>query len=813
MSNHSSDDSTSEDNINDDINSHLPPHFISPHNPQSHDVVNDLEDLDDEYSSSDEEERPALVKEEHPSTSQSNQPSLFAKKPQPVAQAELSRDDQKHFASIQNSFGAKMLASMGWKAGYGLGEGGKGIAVPIEPSKARPQGAGVGSVNERTRAQKMEAKRRGEVVSDDEDDVKHRKKTQPRKENVKSWKSRQPNVKTKTKHMSYEEVLEALGDQPQIQSNVGPILDLTGAQVGVKYSQSTHSNTITQPREVTTSLASHLSSWTPTSDSTKLPELRHNISLIADESRRQLEGLAREARVLNDRHRSLLEQEKAIVKNLDSDIIRIERMKRLEDVVSQLEEISKEAAVLSTPILDLFTIPIIALLDYGSEFETYRLDEVVVGAITPTFKRLVGQWKPLSQENSQSNWIVEMRKWRKALVMNASPTDKTSMVRREDIDADFKPPVQPASQNAQLLMTPYESMIWHVWLPRLRTALINEWQPTTPLPATRLLDEWVDLLPSFVFDNIMDQLLLPKVMGAVDDWNGSSAHTLHSLLFPWLPHLHARFGGVMDIAKRKLSGVLKGWHTSQPPPPIAVWRSVLSRKEWDGLLLTHVVPKLAAHLRHDLLINPRNQHYEPLEALLQWNGILSPKVIAGVLANTFIPMLVDTLYIWLVSPAVNYEQVAAWYASWKAYFPEEVVAQNALGDGFRSSLDLINQAMGLGADASKKLIKPTLSAHSGGKKETKRKAREYKELTFYDVAREFIEEHNLLLISTRKLHRRGHMLYKISKNAAGKGGIMVYIDDDAVWVEPQAGGVDKTVLEYIPMSLESVVAKAATATH
>lgn len=538
-----------------------------------------------------------------------------------------------------------------------------------------------------------------------------------------------------------------------------------------------------------------------------MPELRHNIRLIADESRGQLEGLAREARVINDRRKALLEQEKVIVKSLDSDIMQIERMKAIEGVISELEKVNKEAAVLSTPILDLFTTPIMTLLGYGSEYETYRLDEVVVGAITPTFKKLVGQWEPLSED--KTNWIVEMRRWRKALIMNPSPNEKTSVVRRVDMDADFKPQA-PSTHNMPFMMTPYESMVWHVWLPRLRTALINEWHATSPLRATRVLDEWTDLLPPFVFDNVMDQLLLPKVMAVIDDWNAGAAHSLHSLVFPWLPHLNARFNSVMDLSKRKLGGLLKSWRVDQPPASsIEVWKAVLSSKEWDSLLLTHVVPKLAAHLRQELVINPRHQVYEPLEVTLQWKDTLRPKVVAGILANTFIPKFVDTLYIWLVSPGVNYEQVAAWYAWWKGYFPENLVSENALGDGFRTSLDLINQAMGLGADASKKLIKPTFDPNEKKKSKTEAK-KEYKEVTFYDVAKDYIEEHDLLLISTRRLHRRGHMLYKVSRNASGKGGILVYIDDDAVWVEPETGGIDKAGLEFMPMSLESVVAKAAT---
>ncbi|TIC45488.1 TFP11-domain-containing protein [Wallemia mellicola] len=782
------------------------PQFVSTHKPETHDVIHDLEEQEDgssaSYSSSDEEERPKLEKEddyidEEPSKphmgSQHKQKSsgLFSKPAEQVSRAELSREDEKHFASIQNSFGAKMLASMGWKAGYGLGEGGKGIAVPIEASKARPQGAGVGAVNERTRAQKMEAKRRGEKVSDDEEDIRDRRKKGEQKQKA-AWKTKQPKQKTKTQHMTYEEVLEALGDQPQVETTVGPILDLTGAQ----------------PQEVTSSLASHLSGWTPTSDSNKLPELRHNIRLIADESRGQLEGLAREAKVINDRRKALLEQEKVIVKTVDHDLMRIERMKSIEIAIESLEKVSKEISTLSTPILDLFTEPIVNLVrNYSKEYEEYRLDEAVVGAIAPSFKLLIGRWMPLSDdESSSTNWIGELRKWKKGLIMNHSPTDKQSLVRLNDFNDDFKP--QVSTKPTIFVMTPYESLIWTCWLPRLRAGLINDWEATTPSKATRVLEEWTDLLPQFIYDNMMDQLLLPKVMKVIDNWKPSSEHSLHSLVFPWLPYLGDRLSNIMDLSKRKLSSWLKGWQVDQGlPKDMQIWKGVLKSKEWDELMLRHVVPKLSSHLREELVINPRSQVHEPLEKVLEWKDTIRVKVFASIFSNIFIPKFVDTLYIWLVSPKPNYEQVAQWYSLWKGYFPDLLLADTNFSEGFKIALDLINQAMGLGDEAPKRLINPVINI-GDKKKAPKKERREHKEATFFDVAKEFIEEHNLLLVSTRSLHRKGHMLYKVSSNAIGKGGVTVYIDDDAVWVEPEVSGQDKTHQDFIPMTLEMVVQKA-----
>lgn len=43
------------------------------------------------------------------------------------------------------------------------------------------------------------------------------------------------------------------------------------------------------------------SSWTPTTDATRIPEVRHNIRLIAESCKSDLDGLAREAKSLDER--------------------------------------------------------------------------------------------------------------------------------------------------------------------------------------------------------------------------------------------------------------------------------------------------------------------------------------------------------------------------------------------------------------------------------------------------------------------------------------------------------------------------------
>lgn len=144
-------------------------------------------------------------------------------------------------------------------------------------------------------------------------------------------------------------------------------------------------------------------------------------------------------------------------------------------------------------------------------------------------------------------------------------------------------------------MTPFEALLNQLWLPKVRSSLkcvvndcptkndadrdpldSNEWQPTEPQPAVHLLESWSPLLPRFMRDNILDQLILPKLSSLVRDWSARrSKYSLASVVFPWLSPLKDRADEILDEAKLRIGEVMKRWTVRDGiPEELGLWRDV-----------------------------------------------------------------------------------------------------------------------------------------------------------------------------------------------------------------------------------------------
>ncbi|RDB23676.1 hypothetical protein Hypma_009153 [Hypsizygus marmoreus] len=732
-------------------------------------------------------------------------PSAFGKSSQrsfvrsgtPSAKAApLTAQEMAHFSKLQGSFGARMLAKMGWQAGAGLGTSGEGIVTPVE-SRLRPQKMGIAfkGFKEKTEQSKMEARRRGEVVSDDEDvkAKKFRKKAKEQEQKRSDVWKRPKKVKTKLEHKTYEQIVAEAGQETSA-AGIGQIIDATGAV----------------PREVSSLADISLNAWSPSNDLTRIPEVRHNIRLIAEACKSDLDGLAREAKALAERKKFAANEDARLRKKVADEAEMIEKLQKIQLVANDISAKSKELASVYEVSLEPFSPLFYTLVDqYSHEFEKYRLDEIVVAAIAPLVRRMVTNWNPLEDPSA---FVSTFRTWRRALRVNIAEEQPQTQV-----DVYGSKTVQVTPTVTDKPMTPFESLLWNVWLPKVRTCINNDWSPDNPHPAVRLYEVWSTFLPPFIRDNLLDQLILPKVQKAVADWNPKRSHEpLQAIVFPWMPHVGLRLEDLLGDARRKVKSLLRNWTVGDNlPKELPAWKEVFDTGEWDSMLLKYIVPKLGATLRDDFRVNPRDQKMEPLQAVLQWSEIIRPSVFSQILETEFFPKWLDVLHIWLIQPRVSFEEVAQWYSFWKGSFPEAVQNLSGVSRGFTRGLQLMNKAIELGPDAPTQLARPDFRAEqsapgtpvrNGAKGTPKaappRPSARTHEITFRSIVEDFAAAHNLLFIPTGRAHGLSRMpLFKVSPTADGKGGLLVYILDDAVWA-PADGE------EFRAISLDEMVSRA-----
>ncbi|EJD51791.1 TFP11-domain-containing protein [Auricularia subglabra TFB-10046 SS5] len=682
--------------------------------------------------------------------------------------ANLSATEKLHFSKLEGTFGARLMAKMGWQAGTGLGSSGEGIVTPIE-TKLRPNRVGIAfkGFKERTEQSKAEARRRGEDVSDDD---KPKKKSGGKKaaepvDRSAAWKSKPRKAKKRdVEHKTYEQILADAADAAPLPQE--KIIDATGAG---------------GPRELT-SLA-EMASWTPSTDAMRIPEVRHNLRLIVDMCKGELDGLAREARALEERKKWVNAEDARLRKKMADEAQLIARLQNIHLIVDDISSKSQQASSDYEPSFDTFTPGFSRLVEeYPKEYTSYHLDHIVVASVAPAVRRDLASWHPLEEP---SKLTAVFAQWQPALKMTIPEAPKTDVGMYSGISVIPSKPIE-----TDLPMTAYDSLLWNAWLPKVRSSLNNDWSADNAAPAIRLYEAWATLLPPFIRDNLLDQVVLPKVQKAVADWSPRAGTSLRGIVFPWLPHVGLRVDELLGDAKRKVKSIFRSWSPKDGvPAELMAWKDVFPPAEWENLILKYIVPKLGSTLRDDLRINPRDQVLDPLKWVLAWDGTLRTSTFAALLDQEFFPKWLGVLHTWLVHPSANLAEIAEWYGWWRGQLPQT----DSVKAGLARGLKMMDDAMALGADRSRlpkpeRAVSNSAPAAKGAPAKPRPSARAT-EITFRALVEEHAATHNLLVLPTQRVHEASRMpLLRVSKTVEGRAGLLVYVLDDAVWTAPEAGG-------------------------
>lgn len=692
-------------------------------------------------------------------------------------------------AAKPNPFAAKMMAKMGYVEGQGLGTDGRGRLAPIE-TQQRPTGAGLGAVREKTKQAKEEEKReaafRGEVLEDSEEEEKKR-----RKELKKKRMSGVPGVpgggstptRPKTKYRTVAEI-EASADGLEVPNVLKSIIDATGSET-----------------KLLTSTAGLMST------NNTMVAGESEAAKIARRARRDLEAFAEEWNTVSERKQFFELQEAQLFQEMEE---QEEAMHGLETIINAVQELQLSGMEnLETcdhqAIWEKITSKIEILeSEYTEKIDASVLQEVAVAAIHPLFKKAMQDWQPLEDPTSVSVYLTRIAK-----VLGIQPSSTGT-------DIAFHSNALYSNRPSKST-TPYETMLYTLFLPPLRHTITNDWDPTDPTHLLTVIQTWSPILPPFVLTHLTHTLIPTRLTTLLQTWKSSRPPSTkhpqpspHTYIFPWLPHLPAHHlsptspTGLFSTLKQKLKSLFQSYPLTYPPPStLTSLLPILPPTFLQSTLTRHLLPRLSSHLSTHLLIDPSDQDLGPLTQTLAWLSpqapwSLAPPTTAHLLAAEFFPKWHHTLYLWLTG-SPNYDEIRTWFGWWKTQFPPPIRDHPRVEEEWNKGLQTILRALDLeeqggAATVAEHLLPPPSlpppSSDTGLPPSTTTTRREDEPITFRAVLEAWCADHSLLFVPLREADpASGLPLFRVTASASGKGGAVVFLRGDVVWVrEGRAGG-------------------------
>lgn len=696
-----------------------------------------------------------------------------------------------------NSFGARMMAKMGYTEGTGLGAEGQGRNVIIE-ANLRPQRAGLGVVREKTETERQEEKRqarmRGEVVVDSDEEEKKRKAARKKKALAGGGTSTPASGtstprRPKQKYLTMDEIKKAAPGL-NIPDAFTPILDLTGP--GKK--MLTTSSGLMAPTG-----ASAIPETSDQAESRKLARRAQNDFMAILEEWQSLQQRKAYAELqLQQEMQELAELEAGLAAHRST----VEQLGRL----SLADEDVDDAQRRWDRVISILKETSSAMAGAGQESSGEEIRAIAIAALHPVFTEVLQSWDPL--EDDRKNIVTDLVDLSNLLGIGQSQKTKPQQFASEALRHHRR------KHNA----SPYETMIYKIWLPHVARA-VRGWDVRDTDRLLNLWKTWLPVLPDFIRKQLLEQDIVRKLEDAVAKWEPKKRRMHHNKphmwIFPWLQYLPAHHldpkssSGLVADVKRKFRQLVEAWEFEQGViPGLAAWKDVLRQSsqndQWRPLAMGHILPSIARYLRRKFEVDPADQapYMNILNGVLEWSQIISAEALAEVMVAELFPKWHSCLYQWLVSDSVDWIQVVEWFEWWMhSVLPAEIRNCPSIAAEFLKGQRMVDLGLDLGDRIAAELSRPN--------KDPARKARsdppsrtqtplpkqahhpqaapaaqpKTEPASFRQQVEDWCAAHDLQFIPERKkVHAKGP-LYRITARGDGKGGVLGYFGEDALWFE------------------------------
>jgi len=590
-----------------------------------------------------------------------------------------------NFASFERhtkGVGSSIMRKMGYKVGQGLGKKGQGIINPIEAHK-RVRKVGLGAAGtERTKQSRIHFPTANDKT-EAEDDHTEKAGQQWRKDELSSGKQK-PKYKFvtvdelrksgKTSTRRYTGANQAGSKVAKLSSTSElskvKVIDMTSKQTkvfsgyhaiagrGVKYSDAESEDEM-------------LNDNNP--EAFHCHELLYNIQELIDDTEKNIISVDKQKRYESDRLVSINKEEITLQNELTRQEDEIKRIKTVFSTITQCEhfvnseESCQDKLDCLAEMLDLFQ------KNYFAEYKLFELQDIGTSVVQQQLQVYFSNWKPLGGDPEFG--VNEMSRWKKLLELDVSAL---SLQNNENDQVDV-----------------YQHLIWNVCMPKIR-ACVMTWQPRNCDVMLTLIEAWLPILPGWILQNILAQLVKPRIQTEVEKWDPlRDSVPLHSWIHPWfsLPSMRDLLEPLFATIQMKLAKALQQWNARDSSARVILkpWFNAWNRGSWNAFMINTIIPKLET-LMQEFIVNPSNQKTEDFKTILSWQELIPLQSLVSILDNYFFPKWLCALSNWL-NQSPDLKEVMTWYNGWKVLFPPKFQDDAFIKDRFNCATTEIRRAM------------------------------------------------------------------------------------------------------------------------
>ncbi|VDP22748.1 unnamed protein product [Soboliphyme baturini] len=502
-------------------------------------------------------------------------------------------DWERHTKGI----GAKLLSKMGYVAGKGLGKKAQGIAEPIQ-AVPRPGRGAIGAYGPETPQQKKD-RADGIAKTTSQSEV-------TAGEEEKQWKKRPGHLKPKYVFRTLDDVVKSMATTTKSRISADhattKVIDMTGKQQRVYTGYEAFKTRTKMPIEMLEPMTSR--------QDFDIPELVFNLELLVK--------LAEDAIIVNERQLRTVQDQMVTLEHEEK--IRMDSFQEAEAATSNLSSFLDELNRFKTcqengslTLEDCLELLCKLRKNYYEEYKLYDLPRAIICPVLQLMHARFSEWNPLDNPDSD---VELMREWRGILDESGEWNHSTKI---EDMNL-------------------YHRIIWECWMPVFRRAALK-WDPRNPDIMVMLIDKWKEALPLWILENILEQVILPRLQNEVDNWNPlKDTIPIHQWIHPWLPLMGDRLQPLYSPIRLKLGRALSHWHPSDGSAKMILrpWKDVFSASSFDTFVTQHIVPKLERCLS-TFVINPCNQQLDTWRYVMEWLDMINPSHISEALIRHFFP--------------------------------------------------------------------------------------------------------------------------------------------------------------------------------